>query len=303
MRAVPVKIATDTYSADEFNELMSQELQNAVLDSGQTLTKFDLTQLGKAFAIYSAGGDFYTDGGSANTYTLSVIGPKQYPPHLFKGMKVSFIAGNTNTGASTVTPPGLGPVAIEYNGSALVANKIVSGEIIELVFNNATFRFDLINSISSIDDQATTNQVNLTDTGVEFPVGIKVGGTGASNLIEETDSGTWVPWENNIAFASANGSFTLVGDKVDITAKVTLPVTGVNSNLLELRGLPFAPKAGNDFEATFTVTTDKVGSAGYSGLLDATPSLIGIVDLDVVLERIDTFSGDTLWVSGHYIRA
>ncbi len=144
MRSVPSKSTSDTYTAEEFNELMSQELQNAVLESGQTLDAGDLTQLGKALAIYGAAGDFYTDGGAADAYVLTPQGTRQAPPTLIDGMRVRFIAGNTNTGASTVNVNGIGVTAIEQGGSALVGGEIVTGQIIELSYNTSNASFTLV---------------------------------------------------------------------------------------------------------------------------------------------------------------
>lgn len=151
MKAVATKIPGNTYTSEEFNELPSQELQNTVLDSGQSLDEVDLQQLGKAMAIYSGGGDFYTDSGAVNAYVVTTIGSKLAPPALFDGMRVRFIPGNTNTGASTINVNALGAVAIEENFVALPVDRLISGSIVELSYSTSAGAFQLISTLFTND--------------------------------------------------------------------------------------------------------------------------------------------------------
>lgn len=157
MRSVPTKITGNTYTATEFNELMSQELQNSVLTSGQILTAADLNQLGKAMSVYGSAGDFYTDAGTANTYVLTPIGTpaRQTPPSYTDGVRVRFVVGNTNTGASTINLNSLGVKSIKENGGAAVpAGRIVAGSVVEAVFLSTPDEFQLV-------DAGSITQVNL----------------------------------------------------------------------------------------------------------------------------------------------
>lgn len=120
------KSTGDTYTAAEFNQ-SNNELENFITSGGVALSSGDLFQIGKAVANYSVSGNFFTDSGAADAYVLSVVGSKQGPTAYTDGMKIRFIVGNINTGASTInvnslgvknikTPSGLDPQAGEIQG-------------------------------------------------------------------------------------------------------------------------------------------------------------------------------------------
>jgi hypothetical protein len=135
MQEIPTKSTGDQLTASEFNNI-PDELENAIQSTDITLSGGDRFQLSKAVSDYSASGAFYTDGGSADTYVLSPIANKKGITKYFSGTRVSCIAANTNTGASTVNVNGLGVKNIvDINGNALIANEILAGRIIELVYN------------------------------------------------------------------------------------------------------------------------------------------------------------------------
>lgn len=159
MKATPLKNIGDSYEAVEFNRLVSQELQNAVVSSGQALDEFDEFQLGQAIAVYAGAGDFYTDSGIVNDYSLSPVNVQQAPPTYTNGLRARFVATNTNTSNTTVNLNGLGVKSIKENGIELVAGRIVTGMIIEIQFLSASDEFELIPlhaNTSSVLDLATT---------------------------------------------------------------------------------------------------------------------------------------------------
>lgn len=84
------------------------ENNNLIVGSGQILDDANHQQTHKAVSHYAAGGDFYTDSGAANAYVLSAGGSRTAPPGYFTGMRVRFVAGVANTGASTVNVASLG---------------------------------------------------------------------------------------------------------------------------------------------------------------------------------------------------
>ena len=138
------KITGNTLTAAEWNEVPS-EIQNVIEALAITLSSGDLNQLGKAIAGYVANGTFYTDSGIANAYVLSVIGSKQRAPAYTNGFRISFLAGNENTGASTVNVAGLGVKNILLSGGIALAAGDVSGQV-ELTFDSANDRFQLLNA-------------------------------------------------------------------------------------------------------------------------------------------------------------
>lgn len=136
------KITGDTLTATEWNQVPS-EIQNVIEGLGITLSSGDLNQLGKSIAGYVANGTFYTDSGAADAYVLSVIGSKQAPPAYTDGFAVSFIAGNDNTGASTINVAGLGVKNIKLaDGSDPDAGDI-SGRT-QCVYDSGNDWFELI---------------------------------------------------------------------------------------------------------------------------------------------------------------
>lgn len=118
------KVTTGTLTAAEWNQVPS-ELQNVIENLGITLSGSDLNQLGKGIAGYAVNGDFFTDGGGANAYVLTVIGLKQKPTEYTDGFEIEFIAANPNTTASTVNVAALGIVdLVDSNGDALTGGEI-----------------------------------------------------------------------------------------------------------------------------------------------------------------------------------
>lgn len=146
--------AAGQLDADEWNQVPS-EIQNVIEGLGITLSGGDLNQLGKAIAGYIANGDFYSDSGAADAYVLSAIGSKQAPPSYTDGMRVGFIPTNDNTGASTVNVAGLG---VKNITATATAGLIVSGERIDLVYNNASGEFEIVPSAVLSKDFVSAEQ-------------------------------------------------------------------------------------------------------------------------------------------------
>ena len=166
MKFIPIKNIGDTYEATEFNRTVSQELQNTTLSSGQALNELDDFQLAQAIAVYAGAGDFYVDSGAVNSYILSPINIQQAPPAYTNGLRVRFVATNTNSSNSTVNLNSLGNKSIKENGIEIVAGRIVAGKIIEIQFLSATDQFELIplhpntSSVLNLD----TNNNEIIDT-------------------------------------------------------------------------------------------------------------------------------------------
>jgi hypothetical protein len=118
MVAIATKSTGGTVTAAEFNQL-PDELEQVVTDSGQSPAAGTLDQVSKAVTQLVANADFYTDGGAADAYVLSVVSPNKAPTSYRNGMRVRFRTTNANTGASTVNVGGLGVKNIKkQNGSS-----------------------------------------------------------------------------------------------------------------------------------------------------------------------------------------
>lgn len=146
MKSVPTKLTGDTYTADEVTKGVSQEAQNVVIDSGQSLNESDLFQSSKAMSINAAGADFYIDSGASNSLILTPVGSKKAPPVYFNGQRISGFVGNNITGASTVNVNVVGVVPLVFKGAALKNGFMNSGDYFEARFDSANARFDIITS-------------------------------------------------------------------------------------------------------------------------------------------------------------
>lgn len=107
----------------------------------------------------------YDDSGAANAYVLDVQANQQAPAGLFDGQIFEFIAGNTNTTASTVNPVGTGVKNIVDTG---VAGRIVAGERIRIRYRLGTTDFEIVNirEIRSATPIATTSGTSHDFTGI-----------------------------------------------------------------------------------------------------------------------------------------
>ena len=161
------KVTGGTLGAAEWNQVPS-ELQNVIESLGIVLSSGDLNQLGKAIAGYVANGAFYTDGGVADAYSLSVVGSKQGPTEYTDGMLAVFRAGNVNTGASTVNVAGLGLKNIKReNGDDPPAGSITPDGITVMRYSTSAGNFIL--------DQSVTNAFPLTTAGTSTAYTITYG--------------------------------------------------------------------------------------------------------------------------------
>lgn len=163
MQNIPTKTdGVSTLPAVEFNQI-PDELENSITDSGQTLAIGTLDQVSKAMSIYAAGGDFYTESGAADAYVLNLIGSKKAPIAYFNGMRIRFLPGNVNTGASTVNVDSLGNKNIKLADGSTdpAAGDIPADEEISLTFDGTNFR---IVSKPPISTANIDNVVTVTST-------------------------------------------------------------------------------------------------------------------------------------------
>lgn len=171
MRDIPIKQDNvgDTLPAGDFNASQS-ELENAVTDTGQTLDpaggpNTDLNMLGKALAIYAQGAEYYQDSGSANTYVLSRTTSLRNPTAYYDGMTVMYVAGNTNTGGSTINVAGFGAKSLTFqDGTALFAGAITSGGYVRATYRLSVDRFETIGSLVITSSQVQIAGKTFVDT-------------------------------------------------------------------------------------------------------------------------------------------
>jgi len=213
------KITGSLLTAAEWNEVPS-EIQNVIEALGQGLSSGDLNQLGKSIAGYVANGTFYTESGIADAYVLSKIGSKQTATAYSDGFSTNFLAGNVNTGASTINVAGLGVKNILLAGGVALAAGDISGRM-ELVFDNPNDRFELLNPkiTGKVLEFKSTIEMKA-DPGVKVGMRAETLGYFAADDTGDgkysTISGTGTANDANIiAHDTLNLSFVLgVGDKV-----------------------------------------------------------------------------------------
>jgi len=147
----------------EYLNSVRAEVNGIITNTGLTPTTATLTQLETAVSIYAAGGDFYTDSGAADAYVLSVVGSKLAPNAYFVGMKVRFLPGNVNTGASTINVATLGSINIKLADGSTdpAAADIPADREIQLTYDGTNFR---ISSKPPTGQAALDNVVTVTST-------------------------------------------------------------------------------------------------------------------------------------------
>jgi len=131
------KVEGDTLEALEWNQLA--ELNNLITSSGQSLDANVLEQVAKAIANYTNSGNFYTENGVANAYTLVASGSFKAPTSYTAGMVVRFITTNANTTTTpTINLAGLGSKNIKKaDGTPVIAGDI--NGYVELRYNGTDF--------------------------------------------------------------------------------------------------------------------------------------------------------------------
>ena len=152
------KIDGNTVGSGEWNQLA--DVDNFVINSGQTPSNSNLDQLAIASARYSSGGQFFTDSGIANAYLLTPVSPFKSPVSsgagegYFNGMIIRFRAGNANSGASTINVNSAGVKNLKKADGTDVA----TGDI--LTTRDVAFRYDGTNfvKVENVNPATTTNQ-------------------------------------------------------------------------------------------------------------------------------------------------
>lgn len=120
----------------------------------------------------------YDDSGVADAYVLDAQTSQQAAASLFDGQVFEFIAGNTNTGASTVNPVGLGVKNIVNTGTA---GTITAGARIRIRYRTATGDFEVINDATPVFTESFTSaQQAISSAGL---VSVAHGLSGAPKLV------------------------------------------------------------------------------------------------------------------------
>ena len=152
-------------------------------------------------------------------------------------------------------------------------------------------------SISPIDGTGATADASI-DLGTSsirwqdlyLSGGVYLGGTGAANLLDDYEEGTFTPADNNIgAYTNSYGRYTKVGNLVHCFGYFTVQ-SNSNSNGADLT-MPFT----YGFSAqTATIGTVLTNEAGSYYLKSTSNTLLTIVDEDEVVQTLADFSTKTV---------
>jgi hypothetical protein len=147
----------------------------------------DLSTIGSGNPIYIGG----TSTGAANAQVLAVLTPTGFT--LTNGFTITFTAGFTNTGATTLNANATGAIAVEKNSGggpvALTGGEITAGNVVTVTYNTAASSFIITNSggllaANNLSDvqSAVTALANIGGASVNR--NINAGGlvTGGGNL-------------------------------------------------------------------------------------------------------------------------
>ena len=219
---------TATPSADTFTVARGQEGTTAKSwNAGDyftlMLTAGDMADAVQQDDLQAQQGNFANDTGSANAYSVTLNPPLSAP---VVGMPIRWIAGHTNTDASTFNPgPGAAPLVLP-GGAALVPGQIVAGGMYTSVFDGTNYQIPEIPTNLNSLFQSIVNAV--------YPIG-------AYALWENdvTTPGAAFPWQTWVEVQGV----ALVGRQPAVPAFATTGLQGgeINHTLVtsEIPPLPY----------------------------------------------------------------
>lgn len=181
---------------------------------------------------WNRSGPTVTSGGSANAQTLTYTSAVAA---LVQGQKYSFIAGFTNTGATTLAVSGLTAKAVRLANAALTGGEIVSGQTYVVMYDGTAYQL-----------------VSPTSTGRGGLIGMQV--------FTNTSGATYTPTvgANTYRARVIGGGGGGAGAAATGAAQVAIGGSGGGGGYAEKRGLVSAISGA-------TVTAGAGGTAGSAG--------------------------------------
>lgn len=177
MKPITPKSPGQQYTSDDSNNITA-ELQNAIENTGITLSGGDLFQISKSMSNYVGSGDYFSESGAVDAYVLAPISSKKAPTSYAEGLRVRFQTVNSNTGPSTVNLNSLGVKNIvDSNNAPLSGDEIQSGKIVTLYYDGTSFI--LVDSSTFLTYKNLTNDIkgltlsnNTTDPNNDIDIAI-----------------------------------------------------------------------------------------------------------------------------------
>ena len=191
----------------------SIEVDNAIIDSGQTPTSADQFELSKAFSNFSGNGSYYnTTMIGDNNYTLVLNGSQKEPTQLFDGLEVRFRADFTNTGDTNITFPtlGTGIDLLTFEGDQFLPGQIRLGDIITAYYDTNLTAFRAAST-------GITNAQNESFSFKNLLINPRFEVDQYNNILAEDVPTTYVYDRWRLSAASVGGGMTkLLGAKVGL---------------------------------------------------------------------------------------
>ncbi|MBR2678565.1 MAG: hypothetical protein IKE63_04030 [Bacilli bacterium] len=159
MENIATKTDGSILTPEEFNQI-PEEIENAILSSGQILSENDTNQLAKTIVAYAGAGSCYDVGGTANNLVLTPHNDFISPIRYYQNMIINFIPTAQNTDAVSISISGLTSVSLkDSNNQSLAANKLAIGTPYSAFFNGTNFQ--LIESGAAIDGSNITSDFSV----------------------------------------------------------------------------------------------------------------------------------------------
>jgi hypothetical protein len=197
---------------------------------------------------------FASDSGGANVYVMALSpGPAAYS----LGLTVDMLAGNANTGSSTVNVNGLGAKQIrDFGGAQLEAGMIPAGGIVTLRYDGTVFRLNNIVGLVIPQDGSVT--------AVKIAVGAVTAdklGAGAVTTAKLADGAVTAAKLGAVVFDASN----LADGAVDTAALAAGAVTSVKIDAGAVTTTTLADGAVTAVKvASGAVTSDKIGAGAVT---------------------------------------
>ena len=206
-----------------------------------------------SYSTYEVNAQTYTGGLTVNNDAATVLTVDRATSD---GTLVDFKKDNTSVGS----------IRSENGYTKVVSGNGTAGS--GLAFYNYTISPVNPNGNSSdnaIDLGASSNRFqNLYLSG-----GVYLGGTGAANLLDDYEEGTWTPrfdgqiTDPTVTYGTQSGFYTKIGRFVHIYGRIKLTSKSGGNGFICLRGIPFSPVSSTGLYAA--------GSASYTGAWDTVP--------------------------------
>lgn len=134
-----------------------------------------------------------TSGGTANAQTLSYgVSPTAY----VQGQRFAFIAGATNTGATTLAVNSLGTKNVFLFNLALVGGEIQSGELVEVQYDGT--QFQIVSNTRVSNKQAWFPTATLTDNSTTVSWDLSLAQVGRLNIANGATGNRFLANPNNV---------------------------------------------------------------------------------------------------------